>query len=150
MKNKLILVVVALLIAASTFAQQSISYDVKFYNTYKTQYVISRDTITNAGTVLVKTNRIAGDFQSVSFQVLCTKVSGTLAGTLVLQGSNDGVNFANIPTEGTQTGLTTATVADATATYIWWLKASPFLYYQVKWSGGTTMVGYIDARLLAH
>lgn len=146
------MLVAALFITCAALAQPTGSVDAPFYNTYKKQYVITRDTITNAGTALLRSNRVPGSFVTASFQVTCTKVSGTLAGTLTLQGSNDGVNFAAIPTETTQTGLATATVTDTAGakSYIWWLKGSPFLYYQVSWSGGTTMVGYLDARILAH
>jgi hypothetical protein len=110
-----------------------------------------RDTVTNAGVGALYSKRIAGP-GTVTIQVNQTKVSGTVAGTLTLYGSLDGVYYSALNTEETQTALATKTLVDATGVtvYHWRLKNSPFLYYQIGASGGTTTVYYLDAFIMKH
>lgn len=107
------------------------------------------DTVTNTGTGVLTTKRIAGP-GTVTIQVNATKVSGTVGGTITLLGSLDGTNFSALNTEETQTALATKTAADASANYHWRLKNSPFLYYQVSWAGTGTMVATFTATVMKH
>ncbi len=111
----------------------------------------TRDTVTNSGVGAIYSKRIAGP-GTVTIQVNQTKVSGTVAGTLTLYGSLDGVYYSALNTEETQTALATKTLVDATGVtvYHWRLKNSPFLYYQIGASGGTTTVYYLDAFIMKH
>lgn len=108
-----------------------------------------RDTITDAGTALLTTKPVGGP-GTVTVQVNVIKVSGTVAGTITLLGSLDGLTFKAIPTRETQTSVTTITAANATGTYLIRLPDSPCKYYQISWSGGTTMVAYLEAIVMKH
>ena len=53
------------------------------------------DTLTDAGTS-AKTIKITGGYSGVAVQVTLTKLSGTGAGSVVIQGSNDGSKYTTI------------------------------------------------------
>lgn len=147
--KKLSILILAFLVTVAGFAQSSRGIDVPMKNyQYATK---ASDTVTNTGVGAVQTLRLGGDFRSTGFQIVCTKISGTVAGTITLMGSLDGTNFKAIPTEATQTSMTTATALDvASQTFVWWFKESPFLYYRVSWTGTGTMAATISGRILAH
>ena len=111
------------------------------------------DTVTNSGTGALYTQVTNGDGR-VTIQVNTQWVSGTVAGTITLYGSVDGVNYAPIVTKETQTALATITLASQTSAgtkaYFWRLTDCPFQYYQVGFSGGTTTVYYVTAWMLKH
>lgn len=107
------------------------------------------DTVTNTGTGVLTTKRVAGP-GAVTIQVIATKVSGTVGGTITLLGSLDGTSFSALNTEETQTALATKTATDASASYHWRLSKSPFLYYQVSWAGTGTMVATFTATIMKH
>jgi len=109
----------------------------------------TRDTVTNTGVGYLNTKKINGP-GTVTIALVVTKVSGTVGGTITLQGSLDGTNYKAINTSETQTGIATITAADASAAYHWRLSNSPFTYYRVSWTGTGTMVAYLDARILKH
>lgn len=138
-------------------AQNSLVVSAPLYNstnTYTLARLIAatatRDTITNTGLGVLTTKRTGGTNSPVTIEVYVTKVSGTVAGTIALQGSLDGTNFKGINTSETQTAIATATLTDATNSYSWRLSTSPYLYYRVSASGGTTTVYYLDARIYKH
>lgn len=142
------LMFIALLFAALGAVAQPNAYVLKkhFANTD-----VSLDTVTNTGTnYLGNLTLIPGGRSSVSVVVTVTKVSGTVAGTLTLQGSYDGTVFFALNAAESQTALATKTAADASGVYHWWLKANPFPYYRVSWTGAGTMVAYQSAVILAH
>lgn len=110
------------------------------------------DTVTNAGTgyVQVRTvNMLAPKLcNSTSFQVVLTEISGTTGGTVTLMGSLDGTNYKAIPTNDTQTSITTLTALDvASQVFTWRLAGSPYPYYRVSWTGTGTMSATVAARL---
>ena len=138
----------------SSFAQASV--DRPLYNGTNT-YTLARllastvesDTVTNTGVGVLTTKRVTGT-GAVTIQVNVTKVSGTVGGTISLQGSLDGTNFKALNTEETQTALATITATDASNVYHWRLSKSPFLYYRVSWTGTGTMVATFTSRILKH
>lgn len=106
------------------------------------------DTVTNTGTAYVSTlTALSKHVEQTTIQVVVTKISGTVGGTISLQGSLDGTNFKAIPTEETATALATITAADASSTYHWRLKGNPFRYYRVSWTGTGTMSASFGATL---
>lgn len=105
-------------------------------------------TVTNTGTAYLQASN-PGDAQSVTVQVNVTKTSGTVGGTISLQGSVDGTNFKALNTEETQTALATITATDASNVYHWRLKGNPFTHYRVSWTGTGTMVASMAAKLLS-
>lgn len=55
------------------------------------------DTVTNTGVRLQKLP-IAGYQDNIGIQVICTNLTGTIAGVVRLYGSDDGIKFVRIPT----------------------------------------------------
>jgi hypothetical protein len=144
MKNVLIVGLVALL--SISFAEAQVA---EFFNALSTGGVFPKsDTVTNAGTGTVQCRLLrAVAVTNTTVQVNVTKISGTVGGTISLQGSLDGVNWRALNTVDTQTALATITAADATASYHWRLAGSPFLYYRVSWTGTGTMSASFTALL---
>jgi len=150
---------IALLIVASICASGQASVYAPLYNAKTTTTLATIqaatglvDTVTNTGTGFLYSKRISGP-GSVTISVKVTKVSGTVGGTLTLYGSNDAANVASfvaIKTEETQTAIATATAADATGTYSWRIKTSPYLYYSVGYAGTGTMVATFTGNILKH
>lgn len=99
------------------------------------------DTVTNTGTAYLSL-KLSG-YYAVSIQVNVTKISGTLGGTIVLQGSLDGTNYVTIPSSGS------LTVTNVTSQgYLWNYANSPYLYYRVLATGTGTMSGIISAKIM--
>ena len=106
------------------------------------------DTVVNTATEVL-TVRAQQDFATVSIQAVVTKISGTAAGTVTLQGSNDGTNYVTVSTSyllGTFTapyttgGAATLSVTNVTTnTKIFTLIGSPYAYYRLSYTGSGTM-----------
>ena len=108
------------------------------------------DTVTNTATVTLSTIKMTPTSSaSTLVWVAVTKISGTVGGTLTLQGSLDGTNYKAINTPNTQTALATVTATDATNTYHWNLTGCPFQYYRVSWTGTGTMAASFSAKILS-
>lgn len=115
---------------------------------FKSVYDLTLDTVTNGGTVYLQSSLIRqAPATSTVVWVSVTKISGTVGGTLTLQGSLDGTNFKALNTPNTATALATFTATDATNTYHWNISGSPFLYYRVSWTGTGTMAASFTAKL---
>jgi hypothetical protein len=92
---------------------------------------VAADTLTNTGTV-TKTIIFTGGYEGVAIQPVLTKLSGAVAGTIVLYESLDGTNYKS-------TG-DTLTLANATTNTVIWKKTSPIpVYYRTITSGATTV-----------
>jgi len=107
-------------------------------------------TVTDTGTgALINTlaiNSTSGT--KVAVQVVVTKTSGTVAGTISLLGSLDGTNYKAILLEEVSTALNTYTATDvASQTFIWRLSSNPYPYYKVSYTGTGTMVAVATAKL---
>jgi hypothetical protein len=111
---------------------------VAFANAQKI-YSIPNDTIQGAETVNFATVNSSTSAGALTFQALCTELGGTSDGTLIWQGSVDGLSFQDI-TE--TTGLfnfypnDTLTITDG-AVSIMTVTNSPFKYYRAKGVGTT-------------
>jgi hypothetical protein len=123
----------------------------------KSVYSLTLDTVTNAGTKTM-TMPVSLAYKTISIGVTVTKVSGTLGGTITLQGSVNGVNYVTIPTAYIETpsgqapysvsGAATYTVPDYSApTKIFTINGSPYVYYRVSYTGTGTMVGTIKGNI---
>lgn len=146
----------ALVAFATIQTKAQLSYDAPLYNNKNTYFLVNlstatatRDTVTSTATGFLTSKRVTGT-GTVTIQALVTKVSGTVGGTLTLQGSLDGTNFDAIPTSETRTSIATQTAADGTASYTWRLATSPCLYYRISYTGGSGAVAYLDARIMKH
>jgi len=106
------------------------------------------ETVVNTGTAALTSVFISpAPATTTTFWVAVTKVSGTVGGTISLQGSFDGTNWKAVNTPNTQTALATVTATDASNTYHWILQGSPFPYYRVSWTGTGTMNATFTAQM---
>lgn len=103
-------------------------------------YSLTSDTVTNTATVYLQSPALTpAAATSTTIWIAVTKISGTVGGTITLQGSLDGTNYKALNTVDTQTALATITATDASNTYHYRLSGSPFPYYRVSWTGTGTM-----------
>lgn len=114
----------------------------------RSPYNFTSDTVTNTGTAYLSSvalTRVAAVTTTV--WVAVTKISGTVGGTITLQGSLDGTNWKALNTPNTATALATFTATDANNTYHWVISGSPFRFYRVSWTGTGTMAASFTAKL---
>lgn len=88
------------------------------------------DTIVNTG-VVTKTIKYTGGYTGTSIQVVLSKLSGTGAGTLIIQGSDDGVNYKAIGSAYTITDT-------ATQSQVFYVTAPLPTYIQARATGSGT------------
>lgn len=113
-------------------------------------YNLTSDTVTNAGTTFLSVRNPGGD-PTTTVQIVATKISGTVAGTISLLGSLDGVNYKAYTLSEVATAGHTFTATDvASQTFIWRLQDNPYLYYRVSWTGAGTMAARFTAKVLSH
>lgn len=106
------------------------------------------DTVTNTGTEVLST-QVNGYNEVVTVQLTVTKISGTVAGTAILQGSLDGTTWTTLNHAST-TGNDTITLTNVTTnSAIWVVEPSKYLYYRVSVTGSGTMVARISAKIMA-
>lgn len=98
------------------------------------------DTITNAASEGPYFKALGAQRNKVTITMIVTKISGTVAGGMVLQGSNnptyDATTFAPIKTFGIDS---TVTATNATNAYNFCDNTGSFLWYRVLWTGSGTM-----------
>jgi len=102
---------------------------------------VSTDTVTDAG-VKLQSVAVPGYQEVVTIQTVITKINGTVAGTVIIQGSLDGVNYTTIGTDS----YTATNVATQSKT--WSVNPSTFAYYRVSYTGTGTMSAKINSKLL--
>jgi hypothetical protein len=133
-----------LLFALVAFASSAQVFDLK---NSLSPYALT-DTVTNGGTATVTSPVVsAAPAVTTTIWVVATKISGTVGGTITLQGSLDGTNWKALNTPNTATALATFTATDATNTYHWVISGSPFRYYRVSWTGTGTMAATLAAQM---
>lgn len=126
--KKLISIFIMCLMFSVTFAQSPVT------------------TMTGSGDTLVNTTpdyvTIAPSifYDQVSFQAKVTKISGTVAGYAVIQGSNDGTNYKDLNTDSLSLANQT------TNTKIWVLAYNSHSYYRIKYVG----VGTLSAKIYGY
>jgi hypothetical protein len=99
----------------------------------------SGDTVTNTETETL-TLTVKGAYDILTFQYVCVKLSGTVAGTAILQGSLDGTNFIAIDT------VTNTNVA--TQTFAMFDNPDKYVYYRVVCTGSGTMAARVYVYVL--
>lgn len=119
----------------------------KHANTFLlSQYNKDTDTVTNTATKYLKL-QVKNNYGSVVFQPVVTKISGTAAGTITLEGSNDNTNFVTVSTS--YSNLRTLSVTDQTTnTALFKVTGSPYSYYRIKYAGSGTMACKIKVYVL--
>lgn len=110
----------------------------------------SGDTVINTATKACSL-KVAQSYKKVTVQALITKISGTVGGTLTLQGSVDNgttwstVDSASFVSDGPAT-FTPTNVASQTKTWI--INGSPYLWYKLSYTGTGTMSATLKGYLL--
>lgn len=99
------------------------------------------DTVVNTGTANKVITLTAG-YSGVAIQPILTKVSGTVAGTVILYKSLDGTNYVSAGDTITNANQTTNTAV--------WQKTSPVpVYYKVLATGSGTMSAILTVKYVA-
>jgi hypothetical protein len=117
---------------------------------------VTTTTITNTAT-RYHGYQVRATHKTITIQPVITKVSGTVAGTVTLQGSNDGTNYETVPTSyvtkylglSSSASSTFATSNQTTNTCLFVISGSPFEYYRVSYTGSGTMSATMTAKLVA-
>lgn len=161
---KMVLLLMALSIGA-TAQYQKLAKVVSNMPTTATKLIYA-DTVTNTATNFVTTGypqqtvpttasatpvALTAPAYTCTVQANLVKISGTVAGTVTLQGSLDGVTYKAVTATatGTQTGAFTATDV-ATQSTVWTLVNSPFRYYRISWTGTGTMAATLAGVIWVH
>jgi len=100
-------------------------------------YGSTSDTTVNAATSYVGLS-LSNYYNTVSFQAVVTKISGTVAGTVTLQGSNDGTNYVTV-SSSYATATTLSCTDQTTNTKMFVVTGSPYKYYRLSYTGSGTM-----------
>ena len=105
-------------------------------------------TVTNTGTGTV-VMQVANQYDVTSIQVVCAKTSGTIGGTVTLQGSNDGTNYVTVNTSYISGGSATLSCSNVSInTRMFIITGSPYRYYRLSWTGSGTMAGKLYGYIL--
>ncbi len=100
-------------------------------------YSAISDTTTNTATSYV-TLPVQNWYNTVTIQSVVTKISGTVAGTVTLQGSIDGTNYVTV--NSSYADVTSYSPTDvATSSKLFVVTGSPYRYYRLSYTGAGTM-----------
>lgn len=103
----------------------------------------SADSVSGTGTKYL-TVTVNGAKSVTSFQLICTKIRGTVSGTATLEASIDGTNYTTIDGKSAYTVTNTATQNTN-----WYLTPSAFQYYRIKIvGGGANQSFYVTGKVL--
>lgn len=111
-------------------------------------YGSTSDTITNTATGYVGYT-VSGYYRKLSIQCIVTKISGTVAGTVTLQGSNDGTNYVTVSSSYADATSLSCT-NQATNKKLFTITGSPYKYYRLSYTGSGTMSATIKGYLVAN
>ncbi|TAN17232.1 MAG: hypothetical protein EPN37_07200 [Chitinophagaceae bacterium] len=84
----------------------------------------SKSTLTNADTSYLTAPRLGAPYTVLSIQLNVTKISGTVAGTAVVQGSIDGINYTSISSD-------TLNLVNGNNIKLWALGNAQYPYHRV-------------------
>ncbi len=126
----------------------------------KSSFGLTSDTVTNSATNTIRC-QVQSWFEMVSIQAVVTKISGTVGGTVTLQGSNDGTNFVTVNTGYLTNDVTTAPFTTGggatmtptnvtTSTKIFVVRGSPYEYYRLSYAGTGTMSATLKGFVLGN
>jgi hypothetical protein len=105
-------------------------------------------TVTNSGTGTVSI-QVKNQYEVSTIQVVCSKTSGTIGGTVTLQGSNDGTNYVTVNTSYISGGSATLSCSNVSInTRMFIITGSPYRYYRLSWTGSGTMAGKLYGYIL--
>ena len=108
----------------------------------------SAGSVVNTATAY-NTLEVKQGYATVAIQTVITKVSGTVAGTVTLQGSIDGTNYETVDTNYVSTYTVTYTPTNvATNSKVWLMNRNPYQYYRIKYVGTGTMSATMTSYLV--
>lgn len=112
------------------------------------QYGKTVDTVSNTATKYLTSGKIDGMFKSVTVYVDLTEISGTTGGTISIEVSGKGSNYA--PFYNSKDTTYTFTAADVTSqSFRFQLYDWGDVYLRVKYTGSGTMSTKISAYYIA-
>jgi len=95
------------------------------------------------------TQKVDGGFTYACVQTVITKVSGTVGGTVTLQGSVDGVNYETVDLSYISDSIATFTPTNvATNSVIFKMNGAPYGYYRIKYVGTGTMSATVTSYFI--
>ena len=98
---------------------------------------LTSDTTDNTGTSYVGLS-VQNWYNTVTIQSVVTKISGTVAGTVTLQGSVDGTNYVTVNSSYADvTSYSPTNVATSSKLFV--VTGSPYRYYRLSYTGAGTM-----------
>lgn len=107
------------------------------------------DTVTDTGSE-TWTLKVPGPNKAgFSAEITYTKISGTVAGNIVLLGSNSGLGYDTVYVTPIATARTVVATNVATRTFLWKLDKSDYLYYRIQWTGTGTMQSSAKCFIIA-
>lgn len=106
-------------------------------NNMLSPFSATSDTTTNTATSYVSLP-VQNWYNTVSIQSVVTKISGTVAGTVTLQGSLDGTNYEAVSASYADVVSYVPTNV-ATSTKLFVVTGSPYRYYRLSYTGTGTM-----------
>lgn len=109
----------------------------------------SGDTVVNTATKACSL-KVAHSYKQVTIYALITKISGTVAGTLTLQGTVDGTNWITVDTAALCTeGASTFTATNvASQSKTWIVNNAPYLWFKLSYTGSGTMSASLKGYML--
>jgi len=103
----------------------------------KSNVSLTSDTTDNTGVSYVGLG-VEKWYERVTIQSVVTKISGTVAGTVTLQGSIDGTNYVTVNSSYADvTSYSPANVATSSKLFV--VTGSPYRYYRLSYTGAGTM-----------
>lgn len=118
--------------ATTTFAQRT--------EVFKNASGMAFDTVSNTATKTLASVKVDQFYDLVAIQVDVEKVSGTVAGSIYIQGSLDKSNWVNLDT------LSPSNVANQTFLKVY--TSYPYSYLRISYTGAGTMAAIPRARAL--
>jgi len=107
------------------------------------------DIVTNTGTG-TNVYEIKSGYESLTIQSVVKKTSGTVAGTVTLQGSNDGTNYVTVAAAYALGSVVTFTATDVSVQSVQFVvTGNPYKYIRVSYTGSGTMVATLKSYLIA-
>lgn len=115
-------------------------------NSMVSNYSLTSDTIVNSGTGYVGLTA-SNYYETIGIQCTVTKISGTVGGTVTVQGSIDGTNYVTV-SSSFSTAQTLSCTNVTTNTKLFVITGNPYKYYRLNYAGTGTMSATIKGYLL--
>lgn len=95
------------------------------------------------------TLKVDGGYSYACVQTVITKVSGTVGGTVTLEGSVDGTNYETVDLSYVCDSVATFTPTNvATNSVIFVMNGAPYAYYRIKYVGTGTMSATVTSYFI--